>query len=61
MANDVAEMIKSGGKGLIDLLNFSVLSVPPEPLFVCLVRDSRAGPTVGPTAGGRFFRSLSRR
>jgi hypothetical protein len=46
MAVNLDELLAGGGKELLDLLHFSVLSVQLEPLFVCLVRDYRGGATV---------------
>jgi hypothetical protein len=46
MAIDLDEVLQGGGKELGDLLQFSLLSVQLEPLFVCLVRDYRGNATV---------------
>ncbi len=46
MPINLDELVAGGGKELIDLLHFSVLSVQLEPLFVCLVQDYRGNATV---------------
>jgi hypothetical protein len=50
MTIDLDELVAGGGKPLIDLLHFSVLSVQLEPLFVCLVQDYRGNATVARAA-----------
>jgi hypothetical protein len=50
---DLDELLSGGGKALINLLQYSVLSVQLEPLFVCLVQDYRGHATVA-RAGALF-------
>jgi hypothetical protein len=45
MPVDVDEALRRGGRGLIDLLQFCVVSGQPEPLFVFLAREYRLRPT----------------
>jgi hypothetical protein len=44
MAVDLEELIRGGGKGLLDLLSFCVVSVQPEPLFLFLAQEYRLAP-----------------
>jgi hypothetical protein len=41
MAIDLDDVFARGGKPLIDLLQFAVCSVQPEPIFLCLVQAYR--------------------
>jgi hypothetical protein len=50
MAVEVGALLAAGGKPLVDLLHYSLLSVQPEPLFACLARDYRGRPTVAGAA-----------
>src|SRR5262245_18960881 len=45
MTIDVEEVLRRGGKGLLDLLSYSVFSVQLEPLFVFLAGEFRQAPT----------------
>ena len=45
MAVNVGEVFARGGKGLIDLLEFCVISVRMDPVFVFLAGEFRARPT----------------
>ncbi len=45
MPIDLAATFERGGKGLIDLLQFALVSARPELVFVFLVREYRARPT----------------
>jgi hypothetical protein len=46
MPADLDALLARGGKGRIDLLQFAVCSVQPEPLFVLLVGELQLAPTV---------------
>jgi hypothetical protein len=46
MVADLDDVFQRGGRELIDLLQYSVCSVQPEPLFLCLVQDYRGQATV---------------
>lgn len=45
MTVDLDELLRRGGQSTIDLLNFAIYSVQPEPVFVFLVQEYRYGPT----------------
>lgn len=46
MPVNLDDLMSRGGKGLMDLLAYSVYSVRPEALFIYLVREYRLAPTV---------------
>lgn len=45
MAVNINEIFRRGGVGLIDLLEFSVISVKMDPVFVFLVQEYKSNPT----------------
>jgi len=47
MPADLDALLKGGGKGRTDLLQFAVYSCQPEPLFAFLAGELRLAPSVG--------------